>query len=481
MQAYYIEFILAIFAILMLLAEAFVLPKGSKSLLALAGIIAILTCQVLLNVTVSLPDPTVAVESNWMSRFYAHSKEALIFKNIALFSTLLVLILSWDFRSVLNRFTSGDSSDENTGEFYSLPIFTCAGMMWMASAIDFVSIFVALELVTISFYIMVAYMKRNVGSLEAGVKYLILGALSTGILVYGIAWLYGAYGTTEISKIADLAAQQEALSIPALFGLTMIIISLAFKVGAVPMQLWIPDVYQGSPTPVTAFLSVASKAAGFAISITILAPFVRFEQIQNLLLTLAAATLLYGNLAALKQENFKRLLAYSSIAHAGFMMIALAYGKSDIVIFYLITYMIMTFAAFFILNGIRISEESDELSAFDGLAKRNPNMAISMAIIMSAMAGLPLTVGFFGKFFVIQSIFSNPSGPSILLLGIVFLSVASGFYYYLKVVKSMFWHTPKVEDAVKFSSTTRIIVLALTILILIFGVYPAPITKLFTF
>jgi len=289
MQPYYIEFFLAAAAIILLLAEAFVIPKGGKSILALASITILITVCLLMNFAVTSVDSDT---HNWMTRFYEHSDRAIVFKNIALLSTMMVMLLAWDFRSVLKKYTSVDHSDENTGEFYSLPLFACAGMMWMASATDFVSIFVSLELVTICFYIMVAYMKRNVGSLEAGIKYLILGALSTGILVYGIAWIYGSFGTTHLPTIHALIANtSEPTSIPTLFGLSMIVLALAFKVGAVPMQLWIPDVYQGAPTPVTAFLSVASKASGFAIAITILSPFAEVEQVKNILLILVTRIL----------------------------------------------------------------------------------------------------------------------------------------------------------------------------------------------
>jgi len=212
--------------------------------------------------------------------------------------------MAYDFRGILNKFTSNDNSDVHTGEFYTLPIFACAGLMWMASATDLVSIFVSLELVTITFYVMVAYMRRNVGSLEAGVKYLILGALSTGFLVYGIAWVYGAVGTTDLSQIAGILSDPEANVNPyiLLFGLSMVILSIGFKVGAVPMQLWIPDVYQGAPNPITAYLSIASKAAGFGVAIVILRPFIGSDlagsNVTAILTIMAVATLIYGNLSA---------------------------------------------------------------------------------------------------------------------------------------------------------------------------------------
>ena len=266
---YYLEFIVAGLGLVLLLWEAFAAPK-KKATLALAGAAGLTLVLSLLILGACCPCTAEQTAPAWMSRFVSNDGYALFFKGFALISTILVLLMSFDFQKIINKFTSPDGSDTNAGEFYCLPIFACAGLMWMASATDLVSIFVALELVTITFYVMVAFLRRNVGSLEAGVKYLILGALSTGFLVYGIAWVYGATGTTEIAKFVDLESSSALL-----FGLALIIISLGFKVGAAPMQLWIPDVYQGAPTPITAFLSVASKAAGFGVAITILTPIPR--------------------------------------------------------------------------------------------------------------------------------------------------------------------------------------------------------------
>jgi len=201
----------------------------------------------------------------------------LLFKVFVLVSGILTLILALDYRKVLSKFTANPDSEDGTGEYYCLFLFATAGMMWMASAKDLVSLFVALELTTITSYILVGYMRRNVGSLEAGVKFLILGSLSTGFLVYGISWIYGATATTDLALMGDKIT--EANSTYLLFGLSLVLISLAFKVGAVPMHLWIPDVYQGAPTPTTAFLSIASKASGFVIAIRVLEPFLTADSL----------------------------------------------------------------------------------------------------------------------------------------------------------------------------------------------------------
>jgi NADH-quinone oxidoreductase subunit N len=469
MQPHLIEFITVGLGILLLLLEAF--TDGSKTrigLIAAAGLAGIL----ILELTACGNCTTPA----WMERFYDYDSYARYFKVIALAATILVLLMSVDMKRVLSRYTSGDDSGTALGEFFCLPVFTCAGLMWMASARDLVSIFVALELVTIAFYVMVAYMRRNVGSLEAGVKYLILGALSTGFLVYGIAWVYGATGTMDLSAI-DLT-KPEINQTRLLFGLALLLIAFGFKVGAAPMQLWIPDVYQGAPTPVTAYLSVASKAAGFVVMMMVLEPFLMADspvktQLQTALYIIAGATLLYGNLAAISQQNFKRLLAYSSIAHAGFLLMGIGSIDFTSVAFYLGIYLIMTFTAFFILALVRDQENSDTIDAFDGLGKRNPLLASCLTISMAALAGIPLTAGFWGKFFIFKS--AIETNVSWWLIAIAFVSVATGFYYYLKVVKAMYWNNPHNDAPLKVPTITKYVIAVLASSIIIFGIWPQPI------
>ncbi len=474
MQPHLIEFITVAFGLVLLMIEAFTDGKKSRiGLIAAAGLTVILILQCTAPLTAAVPD--------WMNKFYGYDAIARFYKIIALVSTILVLLMSVDFKSVLSKFTSGDDSESDTGEFYCLPIFACAGLMWMASATNLVSIFVALELVTITFYVMVAYMRRNAGSLEAGVKYLILGALSTGFLVYGIAWIFGSLHTTDLA-LFPAALQADGLNLHfLLFGLAMIVIALGFKIGAAPMQLWIPDVYQGAPTPITAYMSVASKAAGFIVMWKVLGPFLATDapthtQLVFILIIMAGATLIYGNFAAIQQSNFKRLLAYSSIAHAGFLIMGIATGDFISVSFYLGTYLLMTFAAFFVLALVHTSEESDSIDAFDGLGRRNPLLAGLLTIAMAALAGIPLTAGFWGKFFIFKSALT--AGLSWWLIGIAFVSVAAGFYYYLKVIKAMYWNAPRNEQPIAFPIISKAVLIVLSAAIIILGVYPQPIMSL---
>ena len=353
----------------------------------------------------------------------------------------------------------------------------------MASAKDLVSLFVALELTTITSYILVGYMRRNVGSLEAGVKFLILGALSTGFLVYGIAWIYGATGTTDLALIGERITGQNSTYL--LFGLALILVSLAFKVGAVPMHLWIPDVYQGAPTPTTAFLSIASKASGFAIAIRVTEPFLNSgtdiaAKTTFILATLAGATILLGNLAAIPQKNFKRLLAYSSIANAGFILLPMAAWQTatdeltskQVIAFYLTIYLIMTFAAFFILAIIHRNTGSDDISAFEGLGRRHPLLAIMTAIIIGALAGLPLTAGFWGKFLAFKTAIDAELWVPVSL---GFIGVAAGFYYYFQIIRAMYWRSSLDSETIKIRPIAFRSIAGLTTLVIILGFWPQPI------
>ena len=488
MPAYYLEALTVTLGFVILLAEAFI-PSKNKSWAGIAGAVGLILILIAAFLAVGPNEKPEKAWAGWpLWNFYQFDSLARFYKAFALLTTALVLLMAVDYRKILARFTENPESEEGTGEFYSLPIFACAGMMWMASAKDLAGAFVALELVTITFYILVAFMRRNVGSLEAGVKYLILGALSTGFLVYGIAWIYGSTGTMRLDLMPAAISNLQS-PIPLLFGIALVLVALGFKVGAVPMQMWIPDVYQGAPTPVTAFLSVGSKAAGFILLIRFLTPFLEEgspvrTQVLTILLILACATLLFGNLAAIPQTNFKRLLAYSSIAHAGFLILALAAWNTgsastissvEAVSFYLATYLLMTLGVFFILAQIRIHRDGEAISDFNGLGKSNPALALSLTVLLAALAGVPLTAGFIGKFFVFQL-----AASAHLWVGLVIaiIAAAAGFYYYFKTIRAMWWIEAHDGSAIRLPAISKIAIGALTVLTLLFGVYPDPILAL---
>ena len=460
--------------ILMLLAESFS-TTGDRSWLA-RGAILVLS---------ALVGFSCFVDPHSGNSFYVVDAPAHFFKVIALISTIVVLVMSLEYRKVLERFVPGAVPGAGEGEFYSLPVFTCAGLMFMASAVDFLLIFVSLELVTISLYILVAFMRRQSASLEAGVKYLILGALSTGFFVYGIAWIFGLTGETNLAAIAAALHAKPVAQAPLLFGIMLLLVGLGFKIAAAPFQLWVPDVYQGAPTPITAYLSVASKAAGFIVLLRVLHPFLAVEGVREkvlfALIVMAALTLIYGNLTALPQDNLKRLLAYSSIAHAGYILVAVASVTATVstlgsagsaVAFYLAGYMIMTLLSFLVMIVVANHSRGDDILHFNGLAKRSPFLAFAMLSAMLSLAGVPFTVGFMGKFLVFAVAIKAGGPGNFALVGIGIVTVAAGFYYYLRVVAAMYWNDPGEETKITVSGGTKFVIGALTAAIFFFGIFP---------
>ena len=472
MPAYTLEIAVVVLGLVLLLAEAFTRPEckrciGKAAALGLTGVwVALLFVK-----TRTSGDCAI-----WS--FYSDDQLALFYKGFFLITTIVVLLLSLDYVPVLEKFSARAGGGPAIGEFFCLPVFICAGMMWMASAIDLTTIFLSLELVTIAFYIMTGYLRKNVGSLEAGVKYLILGALSTGFLVFGFAWLFGVTGQTNLAAIGEALRSGSVEKVPALFAFAMILVAISFKVAAVPFHFWVPDVYQGAPTPVTAYLSVGSKAAGLVVAGRLLEPFLAAELTRNtaiaLLAALAAATLLLGNLAAIPQTNFKRLLAYSSISHAGFLVLALA-GSGDlapahIVAFYMVAYLCMTMLAFAVLIVVSRASGSHDLKGFDGLHKRSPFLAFMMLISAASLAGVPLTAGFLGKLFVFLA---AANATQWIPLGVAVAGAAAGFYYYFKVVRSMYWNAPAADaPALTIGTLMKALIILLAASSVVLGVYP---------
>ena len=298
MQVYTPELILIGVALILLLTDAF-LKRIPKYAYGVVGAIAALAV---------IPFFT-------SDNLYGH-----IFAILALIATALTLLLSIDFKAVINRLSNEGETEDGTGELYILPLIACAGITAMTKATNLINLFVALEVLTLTSYVLVGFFRRSKTSVEAGVKYLVLGGISTAILVFGLAWYFGMTGTFEISSDAVHLAAAHGHTAGLLFSLALLVLGAAFKIGAVPLQMWIPDVYQGAPLPTTAFLSVASKIAGFVFLSIVIAPFLPSSNLTFVLALMAAATLLVGNLGAIKQTNLKRLLGYSSIAQAGFIL-----------------------------------------------------------------------------------------------------------------------------------------------------------------
>lgn len=474
MSVFTIEALLALLGLFVLMLEAFV-PKVSRQTLAglcLGGVALALLLLV-----------TVAGGQEALPGFVASCHQidglALFYKGFALVITFVVLWLTLQAAPYLSRFTP----EGRLAELFSLPLLVCVGMMWMASAADLVTLFVSLELVTISFYVLVAYARKSALSLEAGVKYLILGALSTGVLVFGVAWVYGATGQLSFAGIAQAVAEGQTNKTVLLFGSAFLLAGLGFKVAAAPFQMWVPDVYQGAATPTTVFLSVGSKAAGFVVLTRVVdalaAPgsLVR-EEIIGVLIAAGAVTVVLGSLPALFQTSIKRLLAYSSISHAGFLLLALGCRESlrfdlssgGVVAFYLATYLPMTVLGFLGLIQMRLNGRGEELDDFRGLAEKSPLLALLLTLAFASLAGLPLTAGFLGKMLVFIALVDHQYWFA---LACAVIGAAAGFYYYFRVILAMY--TPaEGTQPVAMSLPARAGALALGLAIVALGVYPKP-------
>ena len=380
---------------------------------------------------------------------------AVFFKRFFLVTAILVLFMSVEFS---DRISTGIS------EYYSLIVFALAGMLFAASANDFAMLFVSIELITVTFYVLTSFQRGRLVSLEAGVKYLILGALSSAFLVFGIALVWGTTGRLNFNELAAVAAQFETNKI-FLIGVLFVLVGLGFKIAAVPFQIWVPDVYQGAPTPTTTFLAVGSKAAGFVLLLRVL--FTALPDVAKhwagLLIVISGITILYGNLCALPQRNMKRLLGYSSIAHAGYLLLgvaALSATGQTALLYYLAGYLFTVLAAFIVICVVMRHLESEDIPALAGLNRRSPLLATTMTLAMMSLAGIPPMAGFFGKFLLLKAVIAQGStNPGYYCLAFTALAgIVISLYYYFGVVRAIYWSkdvpdlTPiRLSGPIKFS------------------------------
>lgn len=366
----------------------------------------------------------------------------------------------------------------NYGEFFVMMVFATLGMMVLASAGDFVTLYLGLELMTISFYILTGYKRDDAKSVEAGVKYLILGAMSSAILLYGMSLVYGITGTTVIAEVAQKLSGG-AMSPALILGIVFLVAGFGFKISAVPFQMWSPDVYEGAPTPVTAYLAVGSKAAAFATLIRVfMIAFPGYAvQWKPLFAVLAAITIVIGNLVAIPQTNIKRMLAYSSIAQAGYIMTGVVAANElgvKGVAFYGMLYVFATIGAFTVVMNFSASTGSDEIRDYGGLAQRSPLMAAVLTVCLLSMAGIPPLAGFAGKFYLFSAIVKDHLW--LVILGLV-MSMAS-VYYYLSVVKAMYMNDPVDNTPITVQAGARFTLLATMLITVYLGIYPEPLSQL---
>jgi NADH-quinone oxidoreductase subunit N len=366
------------------------------------------------------------------------------------------------------------------GEFYVLGLFGMLGMMVMVSAHSMLTVYLGLELLSLSLYAMVAFNRDAYPCSEAAMKYFVLGALASGMLLYGMSILYGLTGTLDITDIANALGQQEVTA-PLVFATTFVVVGLAFKLGAVPFHMWVPDVYQGAPTPVTLYLGSASKIAAFAMVMRLLVESMGALQSewQGMLIALAVLSLAIGNVVAIAQTNLKRMLAYSTISHVGFLLLGILAGTQQgyaASMFYIITYALMAAGAFgMIILLSRAGFEADEIDDFRGLNERNSWFAFMMLILMFSMAGVPPTVGFYAKLSVLKAVIDI---DMIWLAAVaVFFSVIGAFYY-IRLIKVMYFDKAEDEQPLAPQFDLRLGLTANGLAVLLLGIFPGSLMAL---
>jgi NADH-quinone oxidoreductase subunit N len=402
-----------------------------------------------------------------------------------LMSDLLKLFLYFTVMVVLfySRGYVIDRDSMNKGEYYVLTLFATLGMMVMISANHFLTIYMGLELLSLSLYAMVAMNRDSVVSTEAAMKYFILGALASGLLLYGMSMIYGATGTLEITGVAERLMSGGVNRNLMVFGLVFLVAGLAFKLGVVPFHMWIPDVYHGAPTSVTLLISTAPKLAAFAIVMRLLVNglITMAADWQAMLIILSVLSMAIGNLAAIAQTNLKRMLAYSAISHMGFMLLGVTTGivsgdaryalnAYSSAMFYVVAYVLMSLGSFgMILLMARAGFEADNLDDYKGLNKRSPWFAGVMLMLMFSMAGIPFFVGFFAKFSVLQAVVA--AGYMWLAIIAVLFSLIGAFYY-LRVVKLMYFDEPLDDTPLAATTDMRFLVSANGIVVALLGIFP---------
>ncbi len=410
---------------------------------------------------------------------YVLDELALFFKRFFLLAALLILVMSVEF---------SDRFDAGIAEYYALTLFALSGMMFAASAHDFTLLFVSIELVTLCFYILTSFQRKRQQSLEAGVKYLIIGALSGGFMVYGIALIYGTAGTLDFAELADESTRAIESRL-LLLGLLMVFVGLGFKIAAVPFHIWAPDVYQGAPVPSAAFLAVGSKAAGIVLIIRLLHTSLASlaDRWQPAIVVIACLTILYGALCAIPQRNFRRLMGYSSIANAGFILLALGTAEGNgvvAVLFYLGGYLFSVIAAFLVMCLARCPGDEDETCILAGLHRRSPLLAATLALSMVSLAGIPPLAGFFGKFLVFRALLAQVETYPFLpwAIGCAVLGVVVSLYFYLNVIRTVYWtQPPEGATDIAVSAPTRAAIYLSIFGLLWLGILPGGILNLAEF
>ncbi len=472
---FYPEIILSVTILSVIILDLLIRNKRSLALVAFVGCIASLIATFDLY----------SAQPGWMfHRMMILDNFSLFFKMFALAAAILCIWMSLG---------SNEIKQVHQGEYYTLLLTCTLGMSFMASSSNLLMAYLSLELVSLTSYVLTGFLPHNRRSSEAALKYLIYGGVASGTMIYGMSWIFGMTGSLDYGAIQAGLAPVELNKTALFMALVFIMAGFGYKIVFVPFHMWSPDVYQGAPTPFTAFLSVASNAAGLAIMIRFFFPvmsrvvpggdwmFVSGVEWPQVLLFLSMITMTVGNLCALNQRNLKRMLAYSGIAHAGYMMMGLAVLNNDglsAILFYIVVYLIMNVGAFLVIGLIANITGDEDIEDYRGLAWRGAVIPAScLAIFLLSLTGLPPFAGFVGKFFLFAAVLKAGGAFVALALVAVMNSVVS-LYYYAKVIKTMFLDTPNPEaKAISVASNDFTLLIPLTVLTLVLGIYFAPLLK----
>ena len=470
----YAEIFLLVAASAILLIDMF-LPSAKRNITYVLSLLALGGCALF-----TFADYNSGATVYTFSNMFVSDPMANLLKLFTYLATAITLIYSRQYAT-----QRGMMSDNLGGEFYVLALFSMLGQMIMISGNSMLSIYLGLELMSLSLYALVAMRRDHAVSTEAAMKYFILGALASGFLLYGISMVYGATGSLDLTEIAVAAESGAADRTILVFGLVFMVAGLAFKLGVVPFHMWVPDVYQGAPTAVTLLLGGAPKLAAFAICVRLLAEGLMpmaFDW-QQMLLVLAVLSLAIGNLTAIAQTNLKRMLAYSTIAQMGFVLLGLMAGVTDgdssnaasaysSAMYYSVTYVLTTVGTFgLIMMLARSGFEAEQLTDFKGLARRSPWFAAVMSMMMFSLAGVPPAMGFAAKFAVLESVLST---GQIWLAVLAVLFSLIGAYYYLRVVKVMWFDEPSDTAVIAAPLDMRVVLSVNGIAVVALGVFAGP-------
>ena len=454
------EIFMTALALIVLITDLFAKKKGFLAALSIIGVT---------GVALSM----VGSSGTTFGGMFISDGYSSFFKLIFLITVVLAVLISVKYISI---------ERVNFGEYYSLILLSTLGMMIMASAADLIVLYLGLELMALSTYILAGFIRHDIKSNEAALKYFLLGAFSSAFLLYGISLIYGLTGTTDIYAIASYISEKGLIGNPALsLSMALFAVAFGFKIAAAPFHMWAPDTYEGAPTSITAFMSVGPKAAGFAVLGRVF--MIAFASIKiewaMVLIPLSILSMGIGNIVALAQTNIKRMLAYSSIAHAGYALIGIIVANNEglaSMMTYLMIYAFMNMGAFAVVIMLRTEGfKGDNITDYEGLSKTHPFLAALMLIFMFSLTGIPPTAGFIGKLYVFMSAIN--AGYTWLVLVAVVFSVISA-YFYLRIIMYMYMKEPKIEVATSQSGTLVAALGVTTVAVLVIGVFPSFLVKL---